>query len=149
MGDEAEKVATAPQATDREDEEWNLWKEREFIETLANQRLYFLLVFMGLIIAGATQAKSWPISLAIGVFGCIIVNVLSCKIYRSFKKIDHILCLIKTHEELHAVVQHWKHHEKDPPEYRSNVLLGKWIPAVCLSLLIVFVVITVAFWDYK
>jgi hypothetical protein len=54
MGDEAEKVATAPQATDREDEEWNLWKEREFIETLANQRLYFLLVFMGLIIAGAT-----------------------------------------------------------------------------------------------
>ena len=123
--------------------EWNLWKERDFIEPLASQRLYFLLVFMGLIIAGATTTKVRFISLVLSGGGFLVVCSLSCTICRLFKKIDDIIDIKQKLQKDHEVVRHWTNH---PPTYvQSNIILGQVIPFLCMLLLGVLFVYTLIY----
>ncbi len=71
---------------------WDGSQERMFIETVLNQRFNFLLVFVGLIVTGAINAKSdKPLQaavLALGAFVCLLLSITIC---RAHQKLDIIM----------------------------------------------------------
>jgi hypothetical protein len=132
-------------------EGWTLWDERAFVETLANQRLYFFLVFMGLIIAGSMTSQPKCMKLTILIFGGIVSGFFVTTISRSFRTIDHILTHLTNYNTDNEVVGHWAAMKSDsrfdrcimPTDhnaYLSNALLGQWIPWICMACLLVLAV---------
>lgn len=67
---------------------WSLSDERSHMETLLNQRLNFLLVFFGLILAGAMQAPSRSYFTGILLLGLVITVPLSLGVVRAHVKFD-------------------------------------------------------------
>jgi len=144
------------QTSNGQEEEWNLWKEREFIEPLANQRLYFFLVFITVIVVGVMTVQCKPIRLTVLIFGGIISYLFAITIFRGFKKIDYVMSTLQIQQASHEVVQHWKAFEADPTASRclspndpkaclSNTLLGQWIPWLCLVFLFVLTIVILSF----
>ncbi len=121
--------------------EWNLWNEREFIENMSIQRLNYLLVFVGLIVAGATQSMSCCKSisntiLVIGIFICIFMWVI---VKKAFLKIDKILGELEHRNKHHPVIEVWRNVPNT--ELRSNDIQSCWIPGFCVLLLVVILAV--------
>lgn len=75
---------------------WDISQERAFIENLLGQRTSFLLIFFGLVIAGAVNARSnQTMQFSILVLGCLVCFGLALAVGRSQKKLDIILSIIK------------------------------------------------------
>lgn len=74
---------------------WDISQERAFIENLVGQRTSFLLVFFGLVVAGAVNARSLQaMQFSILAFGCLVCFGLALAVGRSQKKLDIILDII-------------------------------------------------------
>lgn len=88
IGDEKEGKFASPR--------WDISQERAFLENLLGQRTSFLLIFFGLVIAGAVNARSLQVmQISILVFGCLVCFGLALAVGRSQKKLDIILDIIK------------------------------------------------------
>jgi hypothetical protein len=137
MPESADATGREPKAN-----EWDLWQERSFIETLAIQRLNFLLVFVGLVVAGVTQTNNKYLQLFILGFGILVSGVLLVIVYRIFDKVQSLITLLGDRHVTNAVVVHWdlKNH---PVTWRSSVILqGRLIPLILIiGLLIMCIVI--------
>jgi hypothetical protein len=70
---------------------WNMSQERAFLETLLGQRFNFFLVFFGLVVAGALNAKTQFYFQAILYLGTFICWCLACTLARSQQKLDLII----------------------------------------------------------
>lgn len=73
-----------------ENSDWDISKEREFMEDLVQSRFNFLLVVFGLAIAGGGQAKGWlqPTTFFLGSILCFL---LSRTVARAHSKLKTIL----------------------------------------------------------
>lgn len=81
-------------------EEWDLSKERNFIETLVQQRFNFLLVSFSLTIAGAARADTRLMQFAIFSIGAVLCWFVGQTVRRAHDKLDLIL------KRLHKVHGH-------------------------------------------
>lgn len=71
---------------------WDGSQERMFIENILNQRFNFLLVFVGLVVSGAINARDNKLlQLAVLLFGTVVSFLLSWAIFRAHQKLDVIL----------------------------------------------------------
>jgi hypothetical protein len=124
------------------DDEWNLSKERAFIEDILCQRFNFLLVFYSLILAGAfTAASPRYVSLALTLGTCITLP-LAVTIARVQHRLD---CIIEHLDKQHPaeMTKGWTR-EKEPPliwrffaKESKRQWIGYWIPLLlALSLLL-------------
>ena len=69
-GVRAAMVAEVDEMSQTSEDAWDIWKERAFIEPLANQRLNFLLVFTPVVIVASEQVKSHAYKMHVKYF-CI------------------------------------------------------------------------------
>jgi hypothetical protein len=88
-------LAYPDNARDKSAPRWDLSQERAFIENLLGQRFNFLLVFFSIFIAGAVQARDWPLLQAIVLsLGAAIALCLMLAIGRTQQKLDIVLGLL-------------------------------------------------------
>src|SRR5262249_39245839 len=136
-----EQAGTTSQRNEAND--WNLWKEREFIEAMSIQRLNFLLVFVGLVVAGVTQTNNKCLQLVILLFGIIVGGFLSLIVCRIFNK---VYALISSLQELHGghpVVVHWNDKPEKFKSLRSVWIQGRIIPLLLILGMIIMCVVLV------
>ncbi len=67
---------------------WDTSQERAYMENLLNQRVGFFLVFFALVVAGAVNAKTRELQLAILASGLLIAALLYLPICRASAKVD-------------------------------------------------------------
>jgi hypothetical protein len=78
--------------------EWDMSRERSFIETLLGQRLSFLLVFVSISGVGGINAKEPIIAALVFSVAAWVTGLLAVAIYRTSRKLECILrCLDETH----------------------------------------------------
>lgn len=81
---------------------WDMSQERVFLETLLNQRFGFFVVFFGVVIAGAANAKVQQHLTIILTLGFVIELLLWPLIYRAQYKLDLIVEYL-TSDESHPM----------------------------------------------
>ena len=124
------------------DDEWNLSKERAFIEDILCQRFNFLLLFYSLILAGAFTTKSQlHFSLALTLGACITLP-LAVTIARVQHRLD---CIVDHLDGQHPakMTDVWTQWQEPPLMWRffakksKRRWIGYWIPLLLvLSLLL-------------
>lgn len=108
---------------------WDVSQERAFIETLLGQRMGFLLVFFGLVIAGAVNARTLPIvQFSILACGTLFAAMLALAIGRAQKKLDLLLSVLK--QDPHHPVTIID--EMAGPSGSKRKLIGYAIPWLCV-----------------
>lgn len=112
---------------------WGYPEERAFIENLLCQRFNFLLVFFGLVVAGALECKERPVELQMVLWlGTVIVSLLSVTIAALQFKLGKILEEIFRDENQPITKIHRACHSRSVKE-----IIGYVIPSLCsLSLFV-------------
>jgi hypothetical protein len=79
--------------------DWNIYKERELLHTIINQRVNFLLLFASVVIAGAAQANEHFVRAAVMTFGTFICSFLSFAVYQSERKLMVVVKIIHQNKD--------------------------------------------------
>ena len=109
--------------------EWDLSRERTFIENLLSTRLNFLLVFFSIFTAAAAGIKETPTLRALVLSAAaIIAGCLALATWRTHRKLQHVLKLLFAEQPTHpaAVTEHL-------PTGRH--IIGEWAPSICFIIL--------------
>ncbi len=119
---------------------WTLEDERAFIENLVCQRFNFLLVFFGLIVAGAVSAQNRTLALVVLWLGVAVMWALAVTVAAAHWKLQRILAIICTDDPQHpiAIISAQAGHR------RINWLIGYVVPAFCAVALLLGAVLGTA-----
>lgn len=114
------------------DESWGFPQEREFLENLLCQRFNFLLVFFGLVVAGALTCQQKQYLLIVLWLGWLITSALSFTIAAVQWTLSGILSVIFKDPDHPISFGH-----RLNLQYNVRWIIGYLIPAICsLALLI-------------
>jgi hypothetical protein len=120
------------QEPERSKESWGFPQEREFIENLLCQRFNFLLVFFGLVVAGALACKEQLYLQILLWLGAFITFLISMTIAGLQWKLDIILG--KIYLDRDSPIAFFYH---NVCKLRASYIIGYLIPSICtLSLLL-------------
>lgn len=108
--------------------EWDLSKEREFIETLLNTRFNFFIVFFGAMFFAGITTEDPRISFAIYLIGFILSWMLTSTIFRAQNKLNKIIDRLYTFYKNHPITQI----DKITKGESKRNLIGYCIPLTCL-----------------
>ena len=112
---------------------WDISQERAFIENLLVQRVGFLLVFFGLVVAGTVSAQALPtVQFLILAGGALFSALLALAIGRAQKKLDLLINIIK-HDPDHplTIID-----DIAGPSGSKRKLIGYAVPWLCVFTLI-------------
>jgi hypothetical protein len=110
--------------------DWNLWAERALMEQLAAQRLNFLLLFVGLTIAGSTTSISRYVTFALLLAGTVVCGLMGLTVSRAFREVSDLRSVIESAYQNADVVRQWKAFGKSWRLLGSNTIQGTLIPPI-------------------
>jgi len=128
----------------RKQEDWSLSDEREFLETLYNQRINFFILAYSLTITGVLSASSPIEKVLVLVAGLSITVLLGLSLYRACHKLLLLLAV------LHRTRQHPVRYSGKlasrynwPLSVRVNHLTGIALPLICSLVLLIWLVVVI------
>lgn len=128
----------------RKQEEWSLSDEREFLETLYNQRINFFILAYSLAITGVLSASSPLEKIFVLVAGLSITVILGLSLYRACHKLLLLLTV------LHRTKQHPVRYSGKlasrynwPLSVKVNHLTGVVLPLICSLILLLWLVVVI------
>lgn len=120
---------------------WDMSQERQFMETLMNQRFNFFVAFVGLILVAAVNSHDDTYFKVILWIGFIFAALLSYSILRSFVKLNTAFEYLKNLGEKHPMAHVDSKHNKGQKmkwpfaKWRAKHLIGWVIPFASTALL--------------
>jgi len=118
-------------------DKWTMSDERQFIETLFNQRLNFYIITYSLVITGTISAKNYSDKIYVLLIGSFLCFLLGISLYRACHKLLLILKLLHRTKQ-HPVrrtgrlarIYNW------PLSVSINHVTGIWLPLSTILFLI-------------
>ena len=119
---------------------WTLEDERAFIENLVCQRFNFLLVFFGLVVAGAVTAQNRTLAIVVLWLGAAVLGALAITVAGAHWKLEQTLALIRDADSQNPITVI----SAKAGHCRVNWLIGYVVPAFCALALLVGAVLGTA-----
>lgn len=120
---------------------WTMSDERQFIETLFNQRLNFYIITYSLVITGTITAKSDTDKIYVLFIGAFLCFLLGISLYRACHKLLLILKLLhRTKQHPVRRVGRLARRYDWPLSISINHVTGIWLPFSTLLFLIAWLI---------
>jgi len=110
---------------------WDMSQERQFIETIMNQRFNFFLVFFAVVLAGAVNAKTRLQLVLVLLIGTVVSFLLTYTILRAHRKLGTVLDVLWVDETHPSTIIDRAHHKALSVRW----VLGILIPWGCTAAL--------------
>lgn len=130
----------------KENNVWNFYNERAFIEQLLCTRFSYFLVTIGIFLGGALTTRSYTHLLIILSVGLVFISLMAIIIYRAFIKLIIILKMLYRLGDQHVFSVVGKEVELQHSSFSIpvNHIIGMWIPFGAVGLFFIGLLLAIS-----